>query len=82
MMHVFHDHLKLQKESYIRGFLSKRKRKKERETDTHTHEYTHIFIYIPVFVEMCVIAMCVWSLCQTQRSLQLFSCSKGKYKIH
>lgn len=54
----------------------------KRERQTHTRIYTYIYMYIPVFVEMCVIAMWVWSLCQTQRSLQLFSCSKGKYKIH
>lgn len=72
MMHVFHDHLKLQKESYIRGFLSKRKRKKERETDTHTRIYTYIYIHTCVCGDVCDCYVCLVSVSDSKISATLF----------
>ena len=58
-------------------------RERGRETDSLTHEYA--LIYIPMFygdVCVCDCYVSLVSVSDSKISLQLFSRSKGKYKIH
>lgn len=72
-MHVFHDHLKLQKESYIREFFSIKEKEGERDRLSHTNIHLYIYIHTYVCGDVCDCYVSLVSVSDSKISATLFS---------